>query len=490
MGIVYENEYIQNSSKILQVILADPLSAGSQTWYQQLENRSRIQNNLVCHPTCEESHLQFPESFTRSIQLYKIPSPFLSGEMRSRFDSVLLPLNTVANNVLFLEINKPEEVAKLIDVCHFYIYVASDLSNSKGSLPKQIQKKILLTVVDNAEFTPRSTELTPIAFPQEVAQHVVKIDSSGLDLGIKYFYKYDVEGASKYFDSLQESNILEASKYFLWFLRTENLRDWLLSIIRTEISTNKISEARIEAVYNDLRLSSLVQCSNAMHAELQKDFIPLTDAFFKQKLSWWKLYLRNDNVEYALKDYLNQHFMPKSIDSYNYIKGQLVARLQEQKFANYTETDKTQLDNPLQVFKANLINNRVPSEVQLAVYAALVSALVYYQLPLSVISLLGYLFFGIQAQTAGAIAALGWVLGFNKVSKEWLEFTKLWLGQLYEEVRLVLSRDCINNGLLKELNMRYEAAQDLSRIKQQVVDDLEAAELEDVEKKTEKNNGP
>lgn len=412
----------------------------------------------------------------------------LCGETRSKFDSVLLPLTTVANDVLLLEINKPDEVAKLIDVCHFYIYVAADLSNSKCTLPKQIQKKILITVVDNAEFTPKSTELTPVAFRQEVAQHVVKINSARLDLGIQYFYKHDVEGASNYFDSLQESNILEVGKYFLWFLRTENLRDWLLSIIKTEISTNKISEARIEAVYNDLRLSSLVQCSNAMHAELQNDFIPQTDAFFRQKLSWWKLYLRNDNVEYALKDYLNAHFMPKSIDTYNYIKGQLVARLQEQKFAHYSETDKTQLDNPLQVFKANLINYRVPTEVQLAVYTALVSALVYYQLPLSAISLLGYLFFGIQAQTAGAIAALGWVLGFNKVSKEWLEFTTSWLSQLYEEVRLVLSRDCINKGLLKELNLRYEAAQDLSRIKQQVVDELEAAELGSVEKDAENSN--
>lgn len=477
VGIVYENEFIQNSSKLLQVILADPLSSGSQSWYQKLEDRSRTQNNLVCHPECEESRLQFPESFTRSIQQYKVPSPLLWGETRSKFNNILLPLSTVANDVMFLEINKPEEVAKLIDVCHFYIYVAADLSNSKGTLPKQIQKKILLTVVDNAEFTPKSTELTPVTFRLEVAQHVVKINSSKLDLGIKYFYDFDVEGASKYFDSLQESNILEMTKYLLWFLRTENLRDWLLSIIKTEISTNKISEARIEAVYNDLRLSSLVQCSNAMHAELQNDFIPQTNAFFKQKLGWWKLYLKNDNVEYALKDYFNSHFMPKSIDSYNYVKGQLVARLQEQKFAHYTESDKMQLDNPLQVFKANLINNKVPTEVQLAVYAALVSALVYYQLPLSIISLLGYLFFGIQAQTAGAIAALGWVLGFNKVSKDWLAFTSTWLSQLYEEVRLVLSRDCINKGLLKELNLRYEAAQDLSRIKQQVVDELEASEI-------------
>lgn len=476
VGIVYENESIQKSSKFLQVLLADPLSDNSQQWYQELKTRPHVQNNLVCPVFDEESRLLFPESFRRSIKQYKVPSPILLGDRRSSYADALCELNSTPNNVLFLEINKPEEVSKLIEICHFYIYVTADLSNSKEALPKQIQKKILLTVVDNSEFTPRSTENTAVTFRNELAHHVVKINSLALEEGVEYFYKYDVQGASTYFDLLQNSNILEVSKYMLWYLRTENLREWLLSIIKNEIATNKILEARIETVYNELKLQSLVQCSNAMHSELQNDFIPKTNAFFGKQLNWWKLYLKNDNVEYAIKDYLNVNFMPKSLDSYNYLKGQLVARLQEQKFAHYSETDKTQLNNPLQQYKSNLINIRVPQEVQLAVYAALVSALVYYQLPLGAISLLGYLFFGLQAQTAGAIASLGLVLGFNKVSKDWLTFSAAWLSEMYEEVRVIISNDCINKGLLKELNLRYEAAKDLSRIKQQVLEELEAAE--------------
>lgn len=458
------------------MLLAEPLSSGSQQWFNELQNRSRTKNNLVVHLLAPDSHEKFPDAFRRSICELAVPSPLLCGETRAKYLEAIPQLDSVPNNVLFLEINKPDEVLKLIEICHFYIYVSADLSNLMDALPKQIQKKILLTVVDNTEFTPRSTEATPIVFRPEVAQHVVKINSLTLLNGIEHFFKYDVQGASTYFDSLQQSNILEVAKYFGWFLRTENLRAWLLALIKTEIATNKISEARIEAVYTDLKLQSLVECSRAMHAELQKEFVPQTDTFFASKLSWWMLYFRNDNVEYTVKDYLNTHFMPKSIDSYNYLKGQLVARLQEQKFAHYTENDRTQLKNPLQEYKTNLINVRVPQEIQLAVYAALSTAFVYYQLPLTAISILGYLFFGIQAQTAAAITTLGWVLGFNKVSKDWNDFSRTWLTSVYEEVRVLLSKDCIENGLLTELNLRYDAAQDLAKIKRQVLEELNAAE--------------
>lgn len=481
VGIVYENEQIQKKSNMLQVLLAEPLSSGSQRWFEQLENRCRYLNNLVSHPSCEDSQLHLLESFRRSIHEYKVSSSFLCGEARPKFPQVLPPQVGVPNNVLFLEINKPDEVLKLIEICHFYIYVAADLSGSKESLPKQIQKKILLTVVDNCGFTPRTTEATHVPLRPEESQLFIKINSEALKHGIQYFYSHDVKGGGRYFDSIQESNILEVRKYLSWFLRTDNLRKWLLALIKTEIASNTVSEARVRDIYADLKLHSLLQCSNAMHEELQSEFIPRTNDYFRKKLSWWKLYLINDNVEYILKDYLSANFMPKSIDSYNYMKGQLVARLQEQKFAHYSDSDKTHLDNPLQDFKTNLVIERIPPEVQLAVYAAIFTGFAYYQLPFSAASLVGYLFFNLQSQMAAALALLGWILGFNKVSKDWLSFTSGWLYNLYEEVRLVLSKGCVDQGLMKELNVRYEAARDLARVKQQVLNELEATDKQEKE---------
>lgn len=475
VGLFYENYAIQSRSSFLEVLLADPLSQNSSQWYQHLQERSRVLNNLVV--ATETSQLNLPDAFRRTLREYNVPAPVLSGEQRPQYGDVLQPPQTAANDVALLEINSPDEVAKMAELCHFFVYVTADPSSLKDALPKAIQKKILLTVVDNSEYTPRSAEHTAVAIRSDLMQHIVKTDSACLLRGISELYQRGIDGASTYFEAVQSSNILEVRKYLLWYLRSENLRLWLLALIKTEISTNCVSVAHIDAVYSDLKLSTLVRCSDAMHTELQRDFVPRTNHFFRTKLVWYMLYLCNDNVEYALKDYFSTNFMPKSIDNYNYTKGQLVARLQEQKYAHYSETDCAQLQSPLHEFKRRLVDFRVSEEVQLAVYAVLASAFVHYQLPISVISVVGYLYFGVQPQTAAAIAALGWVIGFNRVSRDWLQFTAAWLARLYEDVRVVLARDCVEKGLMKELDLLYAAALNLVRIKRQVLDELNGSDV-------------
>lgn len=475
VGLVYENENIRLNSKVLQTLLADPLASGSEAWYKKLCDRSATENNLVS-PEARDAVQLLPGAFLRTVNCFLVPAPML-GETRLQFPDLFAKTSSAANYMHVLEINRHSDVAKLVDVCLFYIYVTSDLSTLMDTLPKLVQKKILVAVVDNKEFTPRSTQSTAVTFLTEenVSNHVVKIDSLRLLAGIDEFYEKNIQAASQYFESVQASNILELAKLLSWYLRTENLRSWLFDIIRTEIGSNNLSETQIRAIYKDLELNTLVQGSQQMHLELQKDFMPRAQDFFRRKLRWWMLYLRNDNVEYMLKDFFSREFMPKSIESYSYLKGQLVARLQEQKFANYSKMDRLQLDNPLQSFKTDLINNRVPLEIQLVVYSSLVAALLYYQLPLSVLSLVGYTWLGILSQTSLAIAGLGWVLGFDHVLKTWHEFTKKWLADLFDQVRLVISQQCMDEGLLKELNSRFEGAQDLARIKRQVVEVLDAA---------------
>lgn len=480
VGVVYEDENVRSKSKVLDTLLADPLASGNEAWYRPLEARSRAENNLIMYPSDEAPELLLPGSFQRTVTKYEPKAPLLSPNLRPTFPEALPPLDSKANNIALLEINKQDDVAKLVDVCHFYIYITAELSTLMDSMPRQVQKKILLTVVDNSEYSPRSTEATPPTFRRDdaVTHHVIKVNSLILLRGIDAFLKLDTEAALQYFESLQTSNILEVAKLIVWFTRSENLLRWVFQIIKSEVSTNTLSETQITNIYEDLRLSSLAKFSSEMHSELQHTFIPETTAFFRKKLPWWMLYLRNDNVEYLVKDYFNAHFMNKSIDGYNYLKGQLVARLQDQKYAAYSDADKLQVQNPLQQFKLDLINNRVGPEVQLVVYLSIVAGLVYYQLPLSALSLVGYLWFNIQGQTAIALTALGWALGFNHVSKAWHDFTSKWLHNLFEQVRIVIAKGCMDQGLLKELNTRFEGAKDLARIKKQVVDELNAADKE------------
>ncbi|OBA24161.1 hypothetical protein METBIDRAFT_77014 [Metschnikowia bicuspidata var. bicuspidata NRRL YB-4993] len=474
-GVFYENAAVRGALQFLDVLLADPLAGGSEAWHRQVQARPLTQNTIFTHKN-SALPLVLPTAFARQLHAVCVGLPVLDADTRPRFPGALPPLPAAPNYLQLIEINKPQDVDSLADVCSFFIHVTADLAGAPDRWPRHVRHKVLLTVVDSDEYTPRSLETTPVAFcaAPDGARHVIKVNSRVLAAGIDAFYRWDTRAASQYFESVQASNVLETAKFLLWHVRTENVRAWTLLLIRRDIAAGLLSESQLRQAYDDLRLHDLVQGSRHMHAELQTVLAPQTRAFFRNKLPWYMLYLQNDNVEYTVKDFFSAHFMSRSIDSYSYLRGQLVARLQEHKYAHYSEKDRLRVHNPLQQYKADLINTRVPQEIQRAVYSALVSAFVYYQLPLSALALAGYMWVGVESQTAVAIAALGWVVGFNHVSKAWHDFTATWLKRLFEDVRLVISRDCMEDGLLKELNANFEGAKEVAAVKQQVLADLEA----------------
>lgn len=471
IAVMYENATARQTSRLIETLLADPLSAHSADWYSELNQRSKIKNNLISHSDVDMSALLLPESFRRASNTTQVPSPILSGEHRSKFLEVLGHSDSPANDIILVEINEAADAPKLLDVCHFYICITNEFASIMDSVSRSIQKKILLTVVDNKEYSPRSNELTEAKFTEEaLAHHVIKVDSNKLARGIEDFYEYDVKASSEYFELLQLSNIIEVGKLLLWYTRTENLCLWLFEVIRIEIGRNNLSEKRVQEIYEDLRLQSISRFSKEMHAELQDSLMPQTSAFLSKKIPWWKLYWYNDNVEYMVKDFFSSTFMTKSIDAYNYVRGQLVARLQEQKFAKFP--DETLNDNPLAELKHKYTKSPIPTEVQLMVYRCLATGFMYYQLPLTILSAFGYTLFGIGGETALAMTILGWTLGFNHVAREWHAYTTKFMADLHEDVRLTISKGCLDNGLLKELATRYEGAKDLARIKRQVLEVL------------------
>ncbi|KAF3991729.1 hypothetical protein FT663_02602 [Candidozyma haemuli var. vulneris] len=473
VGLLYESDEVRKTSRVIESLLADPLSSNNQEWYIPLTQRSREKNNLLSFKSPDPNQFTLPGAFERTVAKYDVPSPILSPELRRTYPEIFEASTSAPNGLSILEINRESDVHKLTDNCQFFIYVTSEFSTLMDNLPRHVQKKIMLTIIDNKEFSPSSAESTPVTFERSnnVTHHSIKINSKQAYEGIQLFLKEDTKAATEYFDSLQRSNIIEIGKFMSWYLRTENLTSWMFHVICTEIARNSLSETRIRQIYDDLKLNSLVECSASMHTELQKDLIPRTNNFFDRKLRWYMLYWKNDNVEYWLKDFFQGNFMPKSIESYNYVRGQLTARLQEQKFAAYS--DKIGVINPLKGFKRKLVNERIANEIQPVVYSCLALGFVYYQLPLTALSVLGYLFVGLQANTAFAIGLLGWVLGFNHVSREWDKFTKEWRKDLFEEVRLTISKGCVDDGLLKELDSRFEESRMLALIKQQVLEALQ-----------------
>ena len=154
------------------------------------------------------------------------------------------------------------------------------------------------------------------------------------------------------------------------------------------------------------------------------------------------------------------HFMNKSIENYNYLKGKI------------SLVDAEVIDNPLLKLKNRVINKRIAEEIQPFVYRALATAFLYYQLPISLISFCGYQYFGYGANECIALTTLGLVLGFNQVSKIWTNFTEKWLNDLFEEIRICLGKECIEEGLLKQSNLQLDKDIKTTLLRQEILNEI------------------
>jgi hypothetical protein len=263
--------------------------------------------------------------------------------------------------------------------------------------------------------------------------------------------------------------MFEVMKAVGFYCRSDNLSRWIFNTIKSSIETTNVTHDSIEQYNGKFAKNEVVKFSKSVHEELQYEFIPNTTKFFNKKLVWWKLYFKNDNVEYDLKDFFNQTFMNKSIEEYNYLRGYIVLDLQQNEYAKYSDLP---LDNPLLTLKNNVINTQLSAEVQPKVNSLLLQGFVYYQLPISILSFLSWQHFDFSTNGAVAMALLGWVVGFNHVSKNWTDFTRAWTNQLFEKVRLSLGKDCIDNGLLKELNFRVDEEVKVMQLKNKILQEM------------------
>ncbi|CCE78859.1 Piso0_000891 [Millerozyma farinosa CBS 7064] len=459
IGIFYDDAYQTKPSRLVESVLADPLSDHNSSWFEELESRDRRTVNLFSFGNYSNKATNYS-----NYRSYKIPSPMLSEVYRPTF--MKQDRNKILNMAL-KELNGRDLESHACS-CQFLIYVTDDISKSTQSLPKFLKDNTMLTVVDNEDYTPSSSENSDDSFSQtkDIESRIMKVNSNLSYFGIKKLLDQGTSAGSLYFESLQNSNIYSFWKFLGRFSTKDSLKEWQLKKIITNISNSQSSQSDIDELYKSITSTTLPSFSNSMHSELQNIFIPDTNQFFSHKLQWWKLYLKNDNVEYELKDLFSESFMNSSIENYNFIRGRTLSEVRKEKYAEYpSET----LYNPLQELKNRVINQKIGNEIQPVVYVAIISAFFYYQLPISVLSFLSYYYFEFSFNSATALALLGWVVGFNYISKVWDKFTRDWLKSLYEDVRVCLGKECIDE-LMKELKGRYRLEQQLALQKQQILD--------------------
>lgn len=487
IGLIYGDEEISKRSKLLETLLADPLALGNNEWFTQIENRKRDSDNVYVYG---DFNLELQERFQLSpdnnlTTTYRIPSPILSARYRASFTNAfhkeILPAEK--NNIEIVELNNKTQ--GISEDFHLFVNVSSNISNALNNFSKSaLENQIVLTVIDNKDVSPSSTEESPITFDDTLKSsnnhHMIKINSALYYEGIVNFLKYDAKAGSQFVDSLIQSNIFELQKSLGWYLSTPILSHVLLTIIYNNLKLQEKHFEDIEFKYNQVKSKDLSEFSELVHSELQHEFIPKTERYFRKNLRWWKLYLKNDNVEYNLKDFFSHNFMPKSIENYNFLRGKIVNKLQNDKFGEYE--DKSDIDNPLSDLKKSIIDTRLSTEVQPVVFSAIAEPLLLFQIPIGILSVLAYQFFDFSLNLSIALFSLGLAVGFNHASKKWETFTTKWIQDLFEEIRLCLGKGCIENGLVKELEFRYQDENRVTAARRDILDVIQG-ELESKEQK-------
>lgn len=487
VGVVYDSPQCQQLLKMVPVLLADPLAAGSRRWFETVATRDHTQNHTFIYNTAQLPVLLANPDLADTTELldsvlavfrrlpdqpednsgaevFMVPSPILSSVYRIRWPDEP-PATTEANDISLTEINNVDAA----DLAKFDYLIRVTRQFTPRPLPPQLAQRVLLTVVDNAEFTPPLIELTPAVWDPLSDQHVIKINSQLAYDGIEDYYIQGPKAGHQFADATRMSNLYQLLKAVGWFLRTEVLRGWLLEEITKGVSGQQTTVEELDTLLAKLSREDVAKFSEGVHHELQYEFAPATTKFFNKQLLWWRLYYKNDNVEYDLKDFFQEHFMPKLIEHYNYMRGHIALAMQNQPYGEY---HPVAAENPLAELKSDLLQNQIAGEVQPQVYRILSRAFIQYQLPITVLAIAGYLYTGLSANALVAIGLLGWVVGFNHVSRDWLKFSRQWLDQLFERVRVTAGRDCVDHGLLEEVKDCYQQEVAMRDAKQSVLSEI------------------
>ncbi|KAI5957505.1 hypothetical protein KGF57_003199 [Candida theae] len=449
IGVLYESPDVRRNSKIMEVLLADPLASNNQVWFERIRKRNGLARFIFG---------EYNRDLVDADDLeYQIPSPVLNGFYRNTFHK---EAPETPNDLIIEEFEDAAELERRISDLVYVVYVTHRFNYVSADLPSIVRDRLLLQVIDNTEYSPMSTESAPLSLEEGIQTHLIKINSKLAYEGIVQFMERDVHAADEYIDSMTRSNIYELFKFVDYYSRTNNLVSWYFEKVSGMIQSKIDKSNTVINEGSEVTQSEIEQFGQMVNSELQYEFIPETTNFVQKQLSWWKLYYKNDNVEYDLKDFFSKHFMNRGIENYNFLRGKILS------------TDEV-VENPLLELKNDVINRRVSLEVQPQVYSILSKAFVYYQLPISVIAALAYQFFGFSGNACIALSSLGWVLGFNQVSRDWIKFITKWARQLFEEVRLTVGGKCIDHGLLQESNDQVIQLDAETKIRQRILHDIE-----------------
>jgi hypothetical protein len=398
---------------VLNSILADPFAV-DQTWYHEFQKRSKREDNVIT----------FSSSFETSGNIYNIPSPFLKSQ---NLEFVELKNELKGNDRCHCYVSFQDSTSLEIQNWPVYQYNDSDLVNDEP--PVLTQNEIC------SEIAEKGVNLL-VESPQNATIYTKLFSSSHISQFIQLTQQISepYRVVSKLYNSVRK-NLCEQNAQFSMTMEELSQRD------------QKIRKF-------------IAEWDQESHRELQTRFKPYVTSYESKELPWWKLYYRADDVQAIMAEMLKQGILTDSLKNYSYVKGQIDSFTSFQ--IDETPDFRSMLEgldhNHLTTLKRTIIQEDLVSLQNKAVKIVMANMLGV-QLPVILLSIPGAIIYDFSLYSMCGMASLGLVIGFNRISKEWLKSMDLFKLDLFEKVRLALLD--VNKSLYDDWSVKYEQEKEL-----------------------------
>lgn len=468
LGIANGSEGRDAARKVLKALIVDPL-VDEQEWEKRLDEHDTSKPLIIrVGPSRGNvTRLELPQDNLPDV--LEVSSAELNG---LNLELLLMDAEVPVNGSGLPTVQSLEEAvlvptvdvdsadkhaAPLVAPVHQALLVADGLTGAVGIAG--------LPILDSCDAITAAVDLKGLSKEQLGANFTV-IDTALAEEAVRLF-RQGPQNAMKYEHNWSASNLgvliawlkaglkaanNEATKPAVRHLIASVLQS-ALSAIETESTSRKVSrELSASMATPEMRAMNerLAKWAQLAHAELQEQLDLAFNGRRWQKLGWWKLFWRVDDVAMLTNEILSQRFLPTSEQELVYLTGRIAQLLGEAGQYPQPTSSSPNKNEPIIptsprsrlpkwpghiAFTRRYIQNETVPALQSLAQQLVVQSLATSSVTSCLAALLYVSSFSSTIFEAGAVAALGIVYSLGRMQKKWETAREFWEGEVREEGR-------------------------------------------------------
>ncbi|KAL7922435.1 hypothetical protein ACQKWADRAFT_292450 [Trichoderma austrokoningii] len=474
LGIANGSEGRDAARKVLKALIVDPL-VDEQDWEKRLDAHDTSKPLIIrVGPSRGNiTRLELPNDNLPDV--LEVPSAELNGlNLELLLMDAEVPINgsnlttvqSLEQAVLVPTVDvesADQHAAPLVAPVHQAILVADGLTGAVGiaGLPILDSCEAITAAVDLKGFSKEQLGANFTIVDTALAEEAVRLFRQGPQNAMKYEHNWSASNLSVLVAWLKaglKAADDEATKPAVRKLIASVLQG-AESAIETESTSRKVSrELSASMASPEMRAMNerLAKWAQLAHAELQEQLDLAFNGRRWQKLGWWKLFWRVDDVAMLTNEILSQRFLPTSEQELVYLTGRIAQLLGEagqypqptsSREAASSESSKNEPMIPTAprsrlpkwpghiAFTRRYIQNETVPALQSLAQQLVVQSLATSSVTSCLAALLYVSSFSSTIFEAGAVAALGIVYSLGRMQKKWETAREFWEGEVREEGR-------------------------------------------------------